>query len=158
VRALMEADRRTDLFEWVLGRMLLRHLDRRLQPAGQRRPRYYALNQLAGACNCLLSMLAYTGHADSESAARAFDQAAGSLGIGPMKLWPVEQCTLEELDRALESLAEVTPKLKRRVLEACIICIGSDGQVTEEEAELLRAVADGLDCPVPPVVAGQRVE
>ena len=30
--------------------------------------------------------------------------------------------------------------------------------VTIEEAELLRAIADSLDCPLPPLLASQKIE
>jgi hypothetical protein len=43
------------------------------------------------------------------------------------------------------------PPLKRQILSACAACIGADGRVTVEEGELLRAVADALGCPVPPL-------
>jgi len=31
--------------------------------------------------------------------------------------------------------------------------VGADGVILEEEAELLRAIADTLDCPMPPLIA-----
>jgi hypothetical protein len=46
-----------------------------------------------------------------------------------------------------------TPPLKGRILAARAACIGADGKVTLEEGELLRAIADSLDCPVPPLQA-----
>jgi hypothetical protein len=32
-------------------------------------------------------------------------------------------------------------------------CIEHDGQISAEEAELMRAVADILDCPMPPLLS-----
>jgi len=49
----------------------------------------------------------------------------------------------------------VTPLLKRRLLRACGVCVSHDDQVTLREGELLRAIADALDCPMPPFLAGQ---
>jgi hypothetical protein len=45
-----------------------------------------------------------------------------------------------------------SPSVKKRVLDACAVCIAVDGTVTVEEGELLRAVADALDCPMPPLL------
>ncbi len=42
-----------------------------------------------------------------------------------------------------------TPPLKRQVLQACAEYIAADGRVTIAEAELLRASADTLGCPMP---------
>jgi len=52
----------------------------------------------------------------------------------------------------LEELAKATPQLKKKVLEACAACISSDGVVTVEEGELLRAISDSLGCPMPPLI------
>jgi uncharacterized tellurite resistance protein B-like protein len=38
------------------------------------------------------------------------------------------------------------------LIEACVYTVGADGVMLESEAELLRAVADTLDCPIPPFV------
>jgi hypothetical protein len=42
--------------------------------------------------------------------------------------------------------------LKKSVLEACAACIAADVRVTVEEGELLRVIADALDCPMPPLI------
>jgi tellurite resistance protein len=41
---------------------------------------------------------------------------------------------------------------KRNLLLACAQTVAADGQVLYREAALLRAIADALDCPVPPFV------
>ena len=50
-------------------------------------------------------------------------------------------------------LAECSPPIKKRALTAAASCIAADGHVTVGEAELFRAVASSIDCPVPPVIA-----
>ena len=42
--------------------------------------------------------------------------------------------------------------VKKQVIEACASAIASDGMVTTGEGELLRAIADSLDCPMPPLL------
>ena len=39
------------------------------------------------------------------------------------------------------------------LIQACIHVVGADGVIVESEAELLRAISDTLDCPMPPFVA-----
>jgi uncharacterized tellurite resistance protein B-like protein len=63
---------------------------------------------------------------------------------------PTEQCELSHLDRALARLSESVPQIKKNVLNACAETVVADGIIQEREAELLRAIADALDCPVPP--------
>jgi hypothetical protein len=51
----------------------------------------------------------------------------------------------------------LVPQGKKRLLEAATACVVADRRVTVAEAELLRAIADSLDCPVPPFLPGQEV-
>jgi hypothetical protein len=57
------------------------------------------------------------------------------------------------LSESLRKLSQATPAIKKQILSAAAIGITHDRQVTVEEAELFRAIAESLDCPVPPVVA-----
>ena len=56
---------------------------------------------------------------------------------------------------ALSVLAELTPELKRCLLTACAEYISADHEITIAEAELFRAIADTVGCPVPPLLPGQ---
>jgi hypothetical protein len=71
------------------------------------------------------------------------------------RLPPREECSLAEFDAALQTLRRSAPTVKRRIVGACAACIQADQQVTVREAELLRAVCDTLDCPLPPLVVGE---
>ena len=62
------------------------------------------------------------------------------------------------MDAALTKLAAYHEPLRRNVLLACGKTVAADGQVTDREAELLRAIADALDCPLPPFVEMLRGE
>jgi hypothetical protein len=64
-----------------------------------------------------------------------------------------EACDLAQIDKALDRLTQAAPAIKRRVLEACARVVEVDGELSLREAEILRAVADALDCPMPPVLA-----
>jgi len=102
--------------------------------------------------------LAWEGEPQPDQAARAFD--AGMRGyIGgdhTHRLLPREECSLTEFDAALQTLNQSVPAIKRRIVVACTACILANQQVTIREAELLRAICDTLDCPLPPLVVGKR--
>jgi hypothetical protein len=59
---------------------------------------------------------------------------------------------VQAVHEALGRLATVAAKPKEEVLRACVATVARDGIVTVGEAELLRAVADGLGCPMPPLL------
>ena len=60
-------------------------------------------------------------------------------------------CKHSLLNEALDRLAAASPNIKRKTLQAFAHAVASDGQLVPHEAELLRAVADTMDCPIPPI-------
>jgi hypothetical protein len=72
------------------------------------------------------------------------------------RLPPREECSRAEFDRATQTLNQSVPAIKRRrIVVACAACILANQQVTLREAELLRAICDTLNCPLPPLVVGE---
>jgi len=150
--ALVEADSQIRLFEFTLNRILLRHLD----PVHFGRKRnivqYYSLDPLRRECSILLSALAHVGSPEAGHAQKVFQDAASRLGAR-VDMLELQQCDLGSIDEALDHLNAAAVPLKKQILEACAACVSYDGQITLEEAELFRAVADALDCPMPPFLA-----
>ena len=106
----------------------------------------------------MLSRLARSGQDSEEQAHQAFAQGVKELSGSRLKLsWLEQEDGFEALSNALDRLNRVTPLLKRRLLRACGVCVSHDDQVTLREGELLRAIADALDCPMPPFLAGQTL-
>src|SRR5207247_10745287 len=100
------------------------------------------------------SALAQIGSTDPAAVEKAFRLAVPYLRVPGVEtpLLPRSQCGLDRIDAALTRLAQAVPQIKKNLLEACVYVVGADGILQEREAELLRAVADTLDCPVPPFV------
>lgn len=156
VETLTAADGRTRLFEWVVARFLVHHLEPHFEEERRRRARGFDnLRGLSTDLACLLSFLAWAGHDDEVGARAAFDEAVSALsGVDGLEAWPEERCTLPALEGALDHLAHLVPRLKRDVLRACAYSIAADRRVTVEEGEIFRVVGDWLECPVPPLLPG----
>jgi Zn-dependent protease with chaperone function len=152
---LVASDQKLSLFEFALQRMLRRHLDRQFTPRRPPAGRYAPPTPLPDHLAVLLSSLAHAGHVPRADELQAFRGGMARFGIAPdaRALLPDEACSLPALDRALDRLAASAPQVKSRVLDACAACIASDGTVTVAEGEMLRAIADSLDCPIPPLLA-----
>ena len=153
VKTLVESDNETDLFEYMLQKIVMRHLETRFFPTGRSVTQFYDLRPLAHDCGVLLSATAYAGHDDPVQARAAFAHGAETLSrIARTEIpWlPPDQCNLTHLDAALEHFSQAVPQIKKNVLSACAQTVAADGVIQQREAELLRAVADALDCPVPP--------
>jgi hypothetical protein len=67
-------------------------------------------------------------------------------------LLPSDRCSLAAVDEALSRYDAATPALKKSLVLACAATVMADDNVTDREAELIRAIGDGIDCPIPPFV------
>jgi tellurite resistance protein len=101
----------------------------------------------------LLSALAHVGHQDDTDIKEAFQRGVATLNA-TLQFIELSACGLPEIDVALDRLAQASPAIKKIVLNACAETVASDGIIQPEEAELLRAVAETLECPIPPFVQG----
>ncbi len=155
VQAFCEADREIDLFEYTLQHALTRHLAPAFGHGRADRPPSASLTDLIDPAVDLLSTLAYYGHDQAADATRSYEAGFDRLGIRPIRpMRPLEACNLALADQALRRMAEAFPNVKKRLLEACTVTIAMDGAITDEEGELIRAIADALGCPMPPLLTG----
>jgi hypothetical protein len=133
---------------------LLRHLRPQFEAVKPPQFVYYGLQQLGEQCSVLLSALARASQHDDDA---AFEAGARQIPEANPRMLPQEACGLNALDGALRDLAQAAPKQRARLIGACASCICADAAVNVTECELLRAICDMLDCPMPPLVAGQDV-
>ena len=151
LQELALADGQRSVFEYALQRLLLR----RLVAPGKQRLRlapYTDDAQLERDGVVLLSALAWAGSPGPQEAQAAFAAGAERLlapdaGLG---LMPPEDAGFQALDAALGRLPGAPLQLRLQLVDACAHVVLADGQVLAQEAELLRSMADALDCPIPP--------
>jgi hypothetical protein len=70
-------------------------------------------------------------------------------GGGSWRLLPAENVSLDRVDEALTRLEGAAPAVRKQVLEAAGAVVMADGRVELQEAEMLRAVAEALEVPIP---------
>jgi len=157
VEQLIMADGEVSLFEFFLQHHLLIHLDRHFGLKHVRPPKYKSIYALQEEISQILGILVRSGHDSQSEAEGAFAKAMEVLKQSWGSPSQLERLDLsnESLAKALDRLAETTPQIKKQILLAAATAVTYDGKVTVEEAELFRAISESLDCPVPPVVAGQ---
>lgn len=151
---LIESDDQIEIFEFVLQKIVRRHL---ASQWGETRPvsiQYETLKPLMRDCSVVLSALANVSSRNAGEIEEAFRAGAPHLGAkaNGLQLLPREESGLEQLDTALDRFALAAPQIKKNLIEACVQVVGADGLSQEREAELLRAIADTMDCPIPPFV------
>jgi Zn-dependent protease with chaperone function len=151
---LVGSDGQVELFEFVLQKIVRHHLGPKFGLARASSVQYYTLKPLVPDCAAVLSALANAGSDDAGEVQKAFAAGAPWLRApadAPPELLSRGQCGVATTGAALDRLALAAPIIKKNLLEACARAVGADGVIQETEAELLRAVADTLDCPIPPL-------
>jgi len=156
LQQLIKADKKVDLREWVIQRVVLQHLDEQYGHRKKPVAKYFVLGSAKYASELMLSLLAYLEHKDQQQAKQAFDIARSSVGAGALSLLPKEAISLDSLNEAMDELEFLKPPIKKRFLQACVSCISHDGKVSIQAYELTRAIASCLDCPMPPVLVDKR--
>ena len=154
VRHLIEADGQIHLFEYTLQKLLIRHLDAAFTKASPARIQHRSLVPLLPDTGILLSAIANADDGDSAALDAAFQAGVDRLGKSAEAFPLARQSSvnLKDFDRALENLATASLSVKKTILTACSAAVVHDGIVNDAQFELLRAVADTVDCPIPPFV------
>ena len=147
---LIHADNQVDLFEWSLQKILFHHLDQEFGRSDKKIAKFGSYKAVKRHIDVLISMLVYASVQDKTEIKAAFASAEQDLGLTNLVLLSRQQINLENLDVAVENLALLKPMLKPRLLKACLNVITQDQKYSPEEIELIRAIGDVLDCPVPP--------
>jgi len=149
VGALIKADHQVSLFEFSIYRMVIRRLNGEFGKSAAIEIKYHQMAPLLPHCRVLLTILARTGHGEEGGA--PFAEAMSMLAEGEHRMLEPIESRFSHFDQALVQLNMAAPALKEMVLKAALHCVVSNGVVFVKEGELLRVIADGLDCPLPPL-------
>lgn len=144
---VIQADRRTELFEWCLFQLLRHYLDPEHYRVKPSRPRHRKLARVRFHLAVVLSVLARESGGDPGA---AFALAARELDMPKLQVPRAEQCGVAAFSKAVHELADCYPLLKPQVLKAMTLVAGADGELGAAEREIIHAVAAVMDCPLAP--------
>ena len=149
--ALIAIDKKVNLFEWSLQKIVFHHMEQVFgrqsgPPLGRK-----DLRQLTDASSLLLSIIAHATPQRGLSTEEAYNIGAATLAL-KTGLVPLSAIDFEKLNAAVDVLADLKPLQKPALLKACAATITADQTIAPIEAELLRAIAATIDCPMPPLV------
>ncbi|TGN39894.1 M48 family metallopeptidase [Marinobacter confluentis] len=147
--ALIRADQRLDLFELTMIGFLRKHLaadTARVVPV-----KYRSYRPVQQPLTVLFSLLARLGARSGEDQQALFEDAMNAFKSGKQPVALLEKVTLKQLRDALWHLNRVSALLKPGIIDACCHCVLSDGEIEAREYEMIRLIADQLDCPMPPL-------
>ncbi|BFM10823.1 M48 family metallopeptidase [Simiduia litorea] len=138
---LIKADNHLSLTEWCVFRILQNSLFARKKPKGKP----LDIVECGTEIDQILTLVALQSSASSQQ--KAYSSALKSLNLDNRELG--EQAGYAVLDKSLATLNRLKPLQKPRLLKALMLSIQTDGAIDIAEYELLRVIADGLDCPMP---------
>lgn len=150
LRELIEADDEVSVFEYALEKVLVHNLDAFILEKPDPKVRHKKLGALTQELSLLLSAIAHQSSPSPEEAWRsgigAFEDDAIQKGSRF-----IEQGALQfkELDEALDAFAASSGEVRKQFLTAAVKVAYADGDLSKEEMELLRAMAEAIDCPMP---------
>ena len=143
---LIACDGKVDLFEFVLHKALVQHVDHYFTKSRGPAVRYRSAEPLLPEIAAALSALAWFSSDTPEARDAAF--RAGADLLKPAVLQRIDGCDFAVLDAALDRLAGADPATRRLILSACNQAVRHDGVIQPREAALLRVVSDVLACPM----------
>lgn len=145
---LIEADGQVSLLEWTLYQLVLNNISK--QGSG---PANLKINDLQRECQMLLTVLATAGQDDPVEISAALNAAESELSFSLRVTDDISD--MRALSLAVERLRRLKPLQKPALLQAMARCIEHSGRILPAEAELFRAMADILDCPMPPLLSDE---
>ncbi|MEE9411431.1 MAG: M48 family metallopeptidase [Methylococcales bacterium] len=149
LRKIIQLDHTVSRFEYTLYWLLKKHL------YGQTKQAKLSTNSLKIVPNEVAIVIAMMIEASGENEAsrrKAFSFIMTNLGLSQM-LMPVTEFDADVIHKAVMVLAQLNPIPKQSLLYALEDCVTEDKIVAPEEAELLRTIAELMDCPIPPLLA-----
>ncbi|MFC1720233.1 M48 family metallopeptidase [Pseudomonadota bacterium] len=155
-KAMIDADGRVDVFEYLLSRVISMHLWQSHNPHRVR----VSGNKTIAACRkealALLAVLANHGSTAPGETEAAFSAGLEALDLGPQTSSPDVSDWMNMLDTALPILDGLKTQEKEKLVKAMIEVVLHDGRLEPTELELLRVSSDLIHVPLPLLTTAPR--
>ena len=155
VRALNEADGQTDVFEYLMAKIIAQHLWESVNPQRVRLSGKKSLAQVIEKARGVLAVLAMRGNDSAETVENAYRAGDILLGADAGASMPVIEDWSEFLDDALPALDQLKPADKEKLVKSLIATVMADEKVAVSEMELLRVVCLVIHVPLPMITGGE---
>jgi Zn-dependent protease with chaperone function len=156
VTSLSEADGQTDVFEYLMAKIINQHLWESVNPQRVKLSGKKSLPQVIDRAQQVIAVLALHGNDDESSAQSAW--MAGNSLLSPdsngSNAMPIIKEWADTLDQALPALDRLKPADKGQLVNALIATVMADDKIAVEELELLRVVCAVIHVPLPMITGG----
>lgn len=145
----------TDLFRWA-WRKTVQQIVAREQEHPRPQAKYGDTSEVMHECQIVLSALAYANNSDVMEG-YSLMRASSVLGQ-EIELLPRDQCRLDDIDTALDTLSLLAPRARRKLVLAGSASIEADSRMNDEETLLMRGICSGLGYPPATLLPGQPIK
>lgn len=156
VGALNEADGQTDVFEYLMAKIIAQHLWESANPQRVRLSGNKSLAQVTDKALAVITVLAMHGNERMPAIESAYRAGSSLLGQDVKTPIPVIDDWCESLDDALPQLDQLNPADKGKLVKALIATVMADDKIAVTEMELLRVVCSVIHVPLPMITGGEN--
>lgn len=149
VNDLSEADGQTDVFEYLMAKIITQHLWESGNPQRVRLSGKKHLRKVIDKAVDVIAVLALHGNEGSAAVESAFQAGLKPLGSATTTPLPVIKDWQETLDNALPDLDQLKPADKEKLVQALIATAMADNKIAVAEMELLRVMCAVIHVPLP---------
>jgi hypothetical protein len=155
VQALSSADGQTDIFEYLMAKIISQHLWESMNPHSVKLSGRKSLKQVIDKALSVIAIVATYGHQDAAEVTTAFQSGIEPLGVDNSTPMPVVDDWNGILDKALPALDKLKPADKEKLVKALIATVMADNRIAVSEMELLRVVCSVIHVPLPMITGGE---
>lgn len=146
---LVALDDKFTLYEFIY----LSLVEKNLTPKKPKQRQITSYQSVENAIAVLLAATVLAGGNEPQQQQQIFTATMKSFSNKDYAQLLVHPPALQTLSKATSTLNRLSPLLKQPLIDACVDCILHDDSVTPNEANLLRALCERLDCPMPLITA-----
>ena len=155
VNALNEADGQTDVFEYLMAKIITQHLWESMNPQRVRLSGKKSLKQVIDKALDVIAVLASHGNEGTAGIEGAYQAGSKLLSTGATASMPTINDWTGTLDDALPTLDKLKPADKEKLVKALIATVMADNKVAVAEMELLRVICAVIHVPLPMITGGE---
>jgi Zn-dependent protease with chaperone function len=144
------AQSKENLFQFMLITLVEKAAQDKTKVSNQ--GKYQDFTPVMNEISTLIAHLVATTKEDPQHQESLFAKIMKEFTSQPISFSSINITEHLQLPAILAKLNMLNPLCKQTLIHACIECIEDDKQINLVEAELVRAIAASLDCPIPPIV------
>ena len=149
VEAVLKADNRYTLNEYIIFTIIHQYLSDKSGRADV--VRYHSFKSLKDELRLLMSMMVLCSGQNQQRKSNMYRRATRVFINEELSLYE-EAVKPSEISDALEKIRKSSMPLRKIFIEVCVDMVMDDGIIMPAEAELLRAICESIDCPMPLLV------